>query len=91
MPAPGQFKPPVVPLRQAVERVSEIIDNTDGDVAVFMIAGRVVAAKKGAPYYEAKVARLKNNLIGVYNIGVDSRQLADDIGVFYRMCEVRWK
>lgn len=83
MPAKGQFKPPVEPLSQAVNRAMAAIDYGEGGVAIFMVAGEVLSTKRGSQAFENNVARLANNLVGVYDWGADVRCVREDLAEFY--------
>lgn len=80
----GEFKPPVLPLNQALEKAMELIDSADCDVAIFMVAGSVTGTKRRSQAYENNVTRLGNNLVGVYNISSDARRVRADLSEFYR-------
>lgn len=80
----AQFKPPIEPLQKAFERAMEAIDRGCEGTAVFMVAGRVRATKKGSPSFERNLRRLRNNVVGVYDLGADARHVRDDLAEFYR-------
>jgi hypothetical protein len=84
MPAKGQFSPPVLPLGQALERAMEMIDSADCDVAIVMVGGALTSTKKRSQAYENNLARLGNNLVGVYNAASDARRVRADLGEFYQ-------
>lgn len=84
MAARGQFKAPVEPLARALDRAMEAIDGADGVVAIFMVAGEVLSTRRSSQAFDHNVARLANNLVGVYDIGADSRRVREDLSEFYR-------
>jgi len=83
MPAKGQFKPPVEPLSRAVTRAMDAIDHGEEGVAIFMVGGEVLTTKRGSQAFENNVARLANNLVGVYDWGADVRYVREDLAEFY--------
>ncbi len=78
-----QLKPPVAPLKEAHERAMEMIESSRVRVAVFIVGGAVKCAKSSSPTFDARVKRLASGLVGVYDLGADSRQVYADLGVFY--------
>lgn len=58
-------------------------------VALFMVAGEIMSTKRTSQSFENNVARLANNLIGVYDLGADARVVREDIEVFYQS-EAAW-
>lgn len=83
MAAKGQFKDPLEPLGEALERAMAKIDECKGPIAIFMIGGRVSATRADSHSYEANLKRLANNLVGVYDLGADARQVRADLAEFY--------
>ena len=83
MPAKGQFKPPVEPLSRAVNRAMEAIDSGEDGVAIFMVGGEVLSTRRKSQAFENNVARLANNLVGVYDWGADVRSVREDLAEFY--------
>ncbi|WP_147376784.1 hypothetical protein [Noviherbaspirillum saxi] len=79
----GEFKQPVVPLRDAVERAMEIIDGYGCTVAIFMLAGQVTGTKKSSDAFERKTTLHANLLVGVYDQNADARQVREDLATFY--------
>lgn len=79
----GQLKPPAVPLRKAFAQAMEAIDGSDCPVALFMVAGEVMATKKSSQAFENNVQRLASGLVGVYDEGADARSVLEDLRSFY--------
>lgn len=77
------FAVPQVPLHEAVEYAIHKITEADCPVAVFMVAGKITCTKKTSDTFEVKTQELKNNLVGVYDLGADHRRLREDIATFY--------
>jgi len=84
MAAKGQFKAPVEPIGIAFERVMEAIGEGRGEVAIFMVGGKVMVTKKRSGSFGPNLERLRNNLVGVYDLGADARQVRADLAEFYR-------
>jgi hypothetical protein len=79
----GEFKPPVEPLNKALDRAMLLIDGADCDVAIFMVAGEVMSTRRRSQAFENNLARLANNLVGVYDLGADPRCVRADLAMFY--------
>jgi hypothetical protein len=83
MPVARKMKEPVEPLSRALDRTTELIGGTDEEVAIFMVGGEITSAKRRSQSFENNVARLVNNLVGVYNLGADARRVREDLAEFY--------
>ena len=84
MPAKGKFRPPALPLGQALEKVMELIDSADCDIAIFMVDGAITSTKKRSEQYGSRLKKLSRNLVGVYNNRTDARWVRADLSEFYR-------
>lgn len=84
MAARGHFKAPVEPLSSALNRAMDAIDIAGEAVAIFMVAGEVLSTRSSSKAFKKNVTRLANNLVGVYDIGADSRRVREDLGEFYK-------
>jgi UV DNA damage repair endonuclease len=83
MPAARKMKEPVEPLSRALDRTMELIGGTDEEVAIFMVGGEITSTKRRSQSFENNVARLVNNLVGVYNLGADACRVREDLAEFY--------
>lgn len=79
----GQLKTPVVPLREAHEKAMALIDGYEDGCAIFMIAGNVHATRRTSQSFKNNLRALASNLVGVYDTGIDSRYVMEDLRTFY--------
>lgn len=84
MPRKAEFKPPVIPLTQAHARAMEMIDGYDDGCAIFMVDGKVQATRRTSEFFENNMKRLAPGLVGVYDLGADSRHVLEDLREFYK-------
>jgi DNA-binding NarL/FixJ family response regulator len=85
----GDFKAPAVPLEAAHRKAMDLIDSHEDGCALFMIAGEVHATGRKSKCFDNNVQRLANALVGVYDLGADSREVLQDLDVFYKAHQER--
>lgn len=66
-------------VKNAHDRVMEILDTYKVPVAIFWMDGKVKSIKITSKDYSTKTRIFIDDMIGVYDDGVDSRQLMIDI------------
>ena len=71
-------------IKSEVAHAMDEIAAARGRVALFLINGHVQAIRRATNDYEKRMRQYESCLIGVYDIGVDSRDVHDDILFAYR-------
>ena len=80
----GQLNTPVESVQKAFKRAMKAYGNTDNEIAIFMIGGKISSTSADSPSYKKRVDMFKTSLIGVYDISTDVRQILDDIEAYYK-------
>ena len=83
MAARGQLIAPKLPLRITHELVMKRIDAWEEPVGVFLVGGQIFCMRRAAPGFNKRSKVLANQLVGVYDDGIDSRVVMADLKTFY--------
>lgn len=83
MPAKGQLMAPKIKLRRAHEIVMKRIDTWEDAVGVFFVGGKIAFMRSSAPTFNRRAKKLESQLVGVYDLAADSREVLADLRTFY--------
>lgn len=84
MPAKGQLMAPKLNLRRAHDIVMKRIDTWEDAIGVFFVGGRIAFIRSSVPTFNRRAKKLESQLVGVYDIAADSRDVLADLQTFYR-------
>lgn len=80
----GQLNAPVESVQKAFKRAMKAYSNSDNEIAIFMIGGKISSTSADSANYKKRVDQFESSLIGIYDIASDARQILDDIEAYYK-------
>jgi F0F1-type ATP synthase gamma subunit len=80
----GQLNAPVESVQKAFKRAIKAYSNSDNEIAIFMIGGKISSTSADSPNYKNRVDLFESSLIGIYDIASDARHILDDIEAYYK-------